>query len=797
MGVQARGLLTTTRATKWEESLISGNGRVGALVLGDPAEEVVTFSHEKLFLPTTPALPPIEMAPYLSQVRALLFAGRYQEAADLGVRLAEEAGYGGFRWPDPFVPAFDLRIAEAICGELRGYTRATDYETGEVRVTWRDDIGQWSRLLFVSRADDVAALKIGAGAPGKLACKVSISSTPGPDETDQGDRSFLSTIADVQSERDGLVLGWRAVFKHGHVRGVLGYQGAARVVADGGHVMPGPAQITVTGANYVLVLVRLEMLTDDRSPTLPDLAARLNLLDADYDKLLLSHSAIHGDLFSRSRLDLGGKAQASLPTEDLLERSRTGVTAPALLEKLFDAGRYAIVSSCGDLPPNLQGVWAGSYAPAWSGDYTHNGNVQTAMAGILSTGTPELLLSYFSFLESMLADFRHNSHFLFGCRGVYVPSRFSTHGLQNHFDEIWCHEFWTAGAGWAARIFCDYWQYTGDDDFLARRALPFMLEVADFYEDFLVEDEKGTLLFAPSLSPENNPGNSLSQATINATMDIAIAKDLFRNLIVACAALNTHLERIETWKALLARLPAYAVGADGALAEWAWPALHNNQAHRHASQLYPLLYEVDPELCSDKRLLQACRRAVQLRMQWRRQPGNGEMAFGIVWLGIVAAHLGMAEEALEALTMLATRYWRPSLVSTHDPLIPIRGETALFNVDICGGFPALVVEMLVQSSIGTIKVLPACPVEWTSGCIEGVACRGQIVLEQLRWTPEVLTATLRAGRESVVEVVLPQRPRALRIDANLVESGNQQTGERVLLRLMPGIPRTLEALIGT
>jgi len=68
-----------------------------------------------------------------------------------------------------------------------------------------------------------------------------------------------------------------------------------------------------------------------------------------------------------------------------------------------------------------------------------------------------------------------------------------------------------------------------------------------------------------------HPGNSGSQATINATMDIAIAKDVLRNLIVASAALNINADRVESWKALLRGLPAYAVDEDGALAEWAWP----------------------------------------------------------------------------------------------------------------------------------------------------------------------------------------------------------------------------------
>ena len=255
-------------------------------------------------------------------------------------------------------------------------------------------------------------------------------------------------------------------------------------------------------------------------------------------------------------------------------------------------------------------------------------------------GHTPTLLGYFLYLESMLADFRENSRSLFGCRGCYVPSRFSTHGLQNHFNETWCHEFWTAGGGWAARLFYDYWQYTGDEDFLVQRALPFMVEVADFYEDFLVEDATGSLVFVPSVSPENNPGNSASQASINATMDIAVVKDLFRNLVSLSKALGTHADAALRWEALLRRLPAYTVDGDDALAEWIYPALRNNQAHRHASHLYPLLYEVDPEIVSDKAMLRACRRTVELRMRWADNPVTGK--WPSAWHGSVSSPLTWA-----------------------------------------------------------------------------------------------------------------------------------------------------------
>jgi len=216
-----------------------------------------------------------------------------------------------------------------------------------------------------------------------------------------------------------------------------------------------------------------------------------------------------------------------------------------------------------------------------------------------------LFLAYFSYLESMLADFRENSRALFACRGVYVPSRFSTHGLQNHFNEIWCHEFWTAGAGWAARLFYDYCS-TPEMMISCCARLPFMQEVADFYEDFLIEDEAGRLVFVPSVSPENHPGNSTSQATLNATMDIAVAKDLFRNLIVASTAFGINMDKVESWRALLGRLPKYAVGEDGA-SRSGLACAGQQPSTSHASHLYPSCTR-STRAAGDEHLLQASRR---------------------------------------------------------------------------------------------------------------------------------------------------------------------------------------------
>jgi len=298
---------------------------------------------------------------------------------------------------------------------------------------------------------------------------------------------------------------------------------------------------------------------------------------------------------------------------------------------------------------------------------------------------------------------------------------------------VWCLTFWVAGAAWCARLYYDHWLHTGDARFLAERALPFMREAAAFYAAF-VSLRDGPAHFAPSYSPENSPavGNA-SQCSVNATMDVAAVRDLLRNLAAAGET---------SWLDLLERLPPYEVGADGALAEWLWPGLPNNHAHRHASHLYGLWYEPDPVLLDDPVLREAAATAVRLRLAWWREAGD-EMAFGLAQLGLAAAALGLAEEAYETLTRLALRYWRASGVSTHD-------AGAIFNTDVCGGLPAVVVAMLVRTRGDRVDLLPALPAAWPTGEIRGVRLRGGRRLDRLAWAPGRVEVSLTGPGDTVL-----------------------------------------------
>jgi len=434
--------------------------------------------------------------------------------------------------------------------------------------------------------------------------------------------------------------------------------------------------------------------------------------------------------------DLGGGADRRLTTEQLQAKSTNEQLNLALIEKEFDAGRYNIISATGQLPPNLQGVWGGTYVPGWASDYTHNGNVPSAIASTMMGNTPELMLAYTSYIESIVPWLEINAKHMFGARGVVLPSRSTTNGFNNALAPDFAGGFWVGGAAWAAHFFFDYYLYTGDRKFLAEHALPYMQKVGLFFEDYLFEGPDGRYVFSPTQSPENFPKNTKSQGTFNATMDIAAAKQLFNNLIKGSELLGTNRDKIALWKTMLAKMPDYLISDEGFVKEWATPLLTDDLNHRHSSQLYALYDGIPDEIANNPRLKDAFKKMIELKLQ-RHWSGNtsGFMSFGLVQLGQASTSLGEPDLAYQCLVPLVNRYWLNNLASMHN-------HKSLFNMDISGGMPAVIIKMLVASEPGQIKLLPAVPAAWSTGEIAGVLCRGQLTVTRLTWDPQSLKVSL-------------------------------------------------------
>jgi alpha-L-fucosidase 2 len=743
-----RGFVSSRPAENWEQALISGNGTIGALVMSRPLNETIIFSHERLFMPKDPSQPVVNMAPHLDTVRRMIDEGRYSQTAEFVSGLARKQGYRGMRWTDPLIPAFDLKITMSPAGKIRGYARSVDFQTGVACVRWKDDRGVFMRRLFVSRADNVAVLSLRGERNAAVDCRIALATTPEDTEEEEEETSLGQVVDNVTIAAQGPVLTYRSRFAKRRPDSIAAYEGAAYVNARGGSLQTFEDAIVVKGADEVVILLCLDVRGDAEMSMLGDLRNRLAALNADFDELLCRHAKIHGRIFNRTRLDLGGGKDRGLSSEVLLEKSSLGNLNRALLEKEFDAARYAILSSSGELPPTLQGVWTGTWTPPWQSDYTQNGNVPSAIASMLMANMPECMEAYLDYMESLVPHFRQNARILYGCRGIMVPSRTSSHGYNVHFDEEYIHLFWTPGAAWASHFFYDYYLYTGDRKFLEKRALPFMKESALFFEDFLREGPDGRYVFNPSYSPENTPSNSDSQACINATMDIALVKEMLTNLVTACEELGTDREAVQRWKAMQQKLPEYRINEDGTVAEWTTPKLVDNHKHRHISHLYPLFDGLPEEIASNQTLRDAFKNVIEKRMGPRRADGGGVMSFGLVQLGQAAASLGEADLAYEVVDMLANVYWRPNMVSTHNP-------DSIFNVDICGGMPAVIIKMLIASEPRAIELLPALPKQWPSGVIEGVLCRGQVEIKKLSWDDKQIDVRFVSQVPQNVKISVP------------------------------------------
>ena len=763
------GFISNRPADNWEEGLLCGNGTIGTCAMSRPWNETIILSHERVWLPTGSPTPPAETGPRLFEIRRLIDKGVYFQASQLAFDIS---GQDSFLYPDPFAPIGDLTIhTESTNGEFSNYSRGVDFKTGEATINWSSQAGHFKRRQFVSRAHNLAVIQLDGPGAGGLNCQLSF----GPRHPGNGMEAkkiahsyerFVSHVKDIQSEATEEGLSYQCSFKHPWPGSIQKLLTMIRVITTGGQTQSQRDTFTIANADNALLLIGVELQYEPDHDGADPLRARLDSATEDYDQLLRSHARLHGELFNRVSLNLGGGADHDLPTETLLETSTADCINPAMLEKEFDAGRHNIISSTGELPPALQGIWGGTHVADWAGDFTHNGNVPSAIAAQLMGNTPELMLSYTNYLEFLVPYMRLNAKRMFDARGIVLPSRTSTHGFNNALAPRFAGGFWTAGAAWAAHFFYDYWLYTGDRRFLAEHALPFMEEAGLFLEDFVTRGTDGKYIFSPSQSPENTPANSNNQASVNATMDVAVAKELFENLITASRVLGVNQNKIGIWRDMLTNMPDYMISPEGMIKEWLTPKLDNNDNHRHSSHLYPLYDGLPDEIANSPELRDAFKKTIRYKLDrhWRNNT-TGFMSFGLVQLGQAAASLGDGELAYECIVHLATRFWLNNLASMHN-------HKSLLNMDISGGMPAVLMKMLVTSAPGTVTLLPALPAAWPEGTIDGVLCRGQIEVKHLGWKPGQVEVVLVSGCDQTIRLQVTPLDKTLSVT---LKAGEEQT----------------------
>jgi hypothetical protein len=313
-----------------------------------------------------------------------------------------------------------------------------------------------------------------------------------------------------------------------------------------------------------------------------------------------------------------------------------------------------------------------------------------------------------------------------------------------------------------------------------------MEKAALFFEDYLYEGPDGKLVFSPTQSPENTPGNSPSQGTFNATMDVAVAKELLQNCITASRELGKNNDKIPLWQKMLDKMPPYMIDDNGIIKEWLTPKLTNNDSHRHSSQLYPLYDGLPEEIAKNPELRAAFKKSIEYKLDkhWKNNQ-VGFMSFGLVQLGQAATSLGEGDLAYHCLKHLVNRFWLNNLASMHN-------HRSLFNMDISGGMPAVIIKMLVASEPGLIRLLPALPTAWPAGTIDGPLCRGGIAIRRLQWDKDRIRVTLTSAKAQQVVLESPAGIAKITVTRGDAKSADAPHANQRLLNLPAGQEVELE-----
>ncbi|MGA2175247.1 MAG: hypothetical protein ABSH38_09725 [Verrucomicrobiota bacterium] len=522
-----------------------------------------------------------------------------------------------------------------------------------------------------------------------------------------------------------------------------GYAGVTRVVRDGGAARMEGNVLVVENATSVMLLTRLEYFPDYTEDKVEALRLAVEGLTPDYEALLERGRKVQSEMLNRVTVDFGGASQYGLSSEELLsdQRSSPGYSA-AYLEKLFDMCRYWFI------------LTSGKYC---SMSAETNANINLQLAPMALGDHREGEEAYFNWMESLVSDFRTNAKNIFGMRGTHfalTPSK--EMGVETMYDhagstatgETWPHPYWLAAGPWCVRPFWDHYLVTGDLDFLRKRVVPAYKDLALFYEDFLtVTDKDGNYIFVPSFSPENNPGslNPSCMMVINASMDIAVCREVLANLVEACELLGIEAESVPKWKAILAKLPPYLLEPDGAMKEWAWPTLGERYVHRHISHLYGAWPgdEIDPDRTPQlaKAVMIADRRRIPERLA----------AHGRCHRALVGARLKdsyMVDSELRQL--IEEGYVGPTLRCSHDPYSRVMPDAQ-------GGIPTIMMEMLAYARPGVIEVLPALPPSLVKGSINGMQLHTFARLNKLAWDMEARTVDLTVTSVKPQDITLLAR----------------------------------------